>query len=299
MRKLTPAIGLVVLALLASGCGVAPGEAVSQDSAKLAAREARLAQKLSTRDSTNSGEPVALWVMPKALFEISGIALTPDQRMFGHNDERAAISEIDYRKGFVVKQFLVGKKNTIRGDFEAMSVVGDRFFLLTSKGEIFEFREGKAGERVDFTAHDTKLGKECEFEGLGFDPAINSLLLACKHVLSTELQGSMVIYRWNISEGVDKVSTLSIPIESAKGSNGWKDFEPSDITVDPAGNYVVIASQQQGMVVLTPAGVVVSSRSLPAGHEMAEGVAVTKDSILIISDEATKKPAAVTLYRWP
>ena len=30
----------------------------------------------------------------------------------------------------------------------------------------------------------------------------------------------------------------------------------------------------------------------------AEGVAITKDSILIISDEATSKPAAVTLYRW-
>jgi hypothetical protein len=27
-------------------------------------------------------------------------------------------------------------------------------------------------------------------------------------------------------------------------------------------------------------------------------VAVTRDNILIVSDEATQKPAAITLYRW-
>jgi hypothetical protein len=40
------------------------------------------------------------------------------------------------------------------------------------------------------------------------------------------------------------------------------------------------------------------AEALPTGHEQAEGVAVTPDGILIISDEATRTPAAITLYRW-
>jgi len=43
---------------------------------------------------------------------------------------------------------------------------------------------------------------------------------------------------------------------------------------------------------------VVRSEPLPGNHHQAEGVAVTKDSLLIISDEATSKPAAITVYRW-
>ena len=53
------------------------------------------------------------------------------------------------------------------------------------------------------------------------------------------------------------------------------------------------------MIEITPAGAVVFARPLPAGHPQAEGVAITKDSILIVSDEATSGPAIITLYKWP
>jgi hypothetical protein len=32
---------------------------------------------------------------------------------------------------------------------------------------------------------------------------------------------------------------------------------------------------------------------------MAEGVAITGDNILIISDEVSRSPSTITLYRWP
>jgi hypothetical protein len=53
------------------------------------------------------------------------------------------------------------------------------------------------------------------------------------------------------------------------------------------------------VLVITPDGAVVSVRSLPPGHDQPEGIAITADSILIVSDEAVRKPAAITLYRWP
>jgi uncharacterized protein YjiK len=52
------------------------------------------------------------------------------------------------------------------------------------------------------------------------------------------------------------------------------------------------------LVVLTPDGDVVRSEPLPGDHQQAEGVAITNDSLLVISDEANVKPAGITLYKW-
>ncbi len=84
------------------------------------------------------------------------------------------------------------------------------------------------------------------------------------------------------------------------GSNSWKELHPSDVSVDPAtGNYVLIAAQEQALIEITPLGEVVSAVALPGKHKQAEGVALTGDGILIVSDEATTRPASLTLYRWP
>jgi hypothetical protein len=97
------------------------------------------------------------------------------------------------------------------------------------------------------------------------------------------------------------LSKLVVPLgNSVLGSNGWKTLHPSDITLDPVtGNYVLLASLEKAMIEVTPAGEVVFVRLLARTHEQAEGVAITKDSILIISDEAKQSPAAITLYKWP
>jgi hypothetical protein len=43
----------------------------------------------------------------------------------------------------------------------------------------------------------------------------------------------------------------------------------------------------------------VRATPLPGKHGQAEGVALSPDGILIVSDEATKRSATLTLYRWP
>jgi len=37
---------------------------------------------------------------------------------------------------------------------------------------------------------------------------------------------------------------------------------------------------------------------LPGDHRQAEGIAITKDSLMIVSDEANVTPPKITLYRW-
>jgi len=84
------------------------------------------------------------------------------------------------------------------------------------------------------------------------------------------------------------------------GSNSWKGLHPSDIAVDPAtGHYVLVAAQEKALIEITPSGEVVRAIPLPGKHGQAEAVALTPDGILIIGDEATNRPAALTLYRWP
>jgi uncharacterized protein YjiK len=299
-------LGIAFVACLTSACRPADAAKGRGDSAELAKREARLERALAKRDSganadSDAAKPVARWIMPIDLAELSGFALLPDGRLLAHGDEHAKIYEIDYRRGVVLKEFALGKP-AVKGDFEAIASAGDRLYLLDSNGSLYEFREGKNGERVDYTTHDTKLGKECEFEGLAYDSTITSLLLACKHVHKKEFKDDVLIYRWPVTEGDHVLSELAVPLSSipkaVKSKKG--EFHPSDITLDPlTGNYIIISSLEKAILSITPAGQVVFARELRGEHDQAEAVAITRDSILIIGDEAARQPAAITLYRWP
>ncbi len=187
------------------------------------------------------------------------------------------------------------------GDFEGLAYAKDRFFLLASDGKLYEFREGEAEERVDYKVHDTRLGKECEFESVAYDSTANELILACKNVRKEKLKDKLVLYRYSLGDsGGAGISEFTVPMSETIGANRWKKLHPSDITVDPfSGNYVLVAGPEKALVVLTPTGAVVSSRPLGGRHPQAEGVAITRDGILIISDESVNAPATITLYRWP
>jgi uncharacterized protein YjiK len=295
-------VAVALVALLVAACRSADPEVrARRDSSELAAREARLDTALAHRDSGDAKTPVARWVMPRRLAEISGLALTADGRLLAHGDETGRVYEIDYRRGVLTKQFSVGHPE-VRGDFEAITVVDSSIYLLTSKGKLYQFREGKDGESVDYKVIETKLGNECEFEGLAYDPNLKSLLLACKHVYAKKLAGSLVIFRWKLGETGDAaLSTLAVPLAQVIGANQWARVRPSDITVDPkTGNYVLVASLERALIVLTPTGQVVSAGPLMGKHPQAEGVAITRDGILIVSDEAPHNggDGVVTLYRW-
>jgi hypothetical protein len=305
-RRVRSILGMVVVA---AGCGTqGRSTSSSPDSALLAQREARLRQKLDHPDSATDA-PIARWEMPEGLKEISGLVLTQDGRLLTHNDSRGKVFEVDYRRGALVKEFTLGPPDP-HADFEAITVVGDTVLLLASDGVLYQFAEGAKGQNVPYTIQDTGLGDRCEFEGLAYDSTAKSLLLACKKVYDKALKDSLVIFRWPIAPAKDTTKTkarkpdvkpvyLAVPMARIIGSNDWTDLHPSDITIDPFnGNYVLIASREKVLFEITPAGAVVFARPLPPGHEQAEGVAITRDSILIISDEAKSGPALITLYRW-
>jgi uncharacterized protein YjiK len=307
-RRLRVAALLGILAI-ADGCDSATRhDSSAPDSALLAQREARLEQKLAHPDS-DVAAPLARWQLPESLQEISGLALTADGRLLTHGDSRGRVFQVDYRRGTVVKEFTLGNP-VAHADFESITTVGDTVMLLASDGILYQFAEGGNGKSVEYTTQDTGLGDKCEFEGLAYDATLKALLLACKKVHDKALKDSLIVYRWPLAPAKDtgkakskkndqKFSYLAVPLARIIGSNDWTELHPSDITIDPFnGNYVLIASREKALFEITPGGAVVFARPLPPGHEQAEGVAITRDSILIISDEAKGGPAVITLYRW-
>jgi uncharacterized protein YjiK len=290
---------LSVCLLAASGCGSRDLSEVER-SPTAVAREKRLEKSLGDHNAALAGRPLARWVLPAALREISGLALTQDGRLLSQGDEMGEISEIDYRRGILAKHFFIGEK-AVKGDFEGITVAGSSLFMLTSTGKLYQFREGANEKRVPYSMVETGLKSECEFEGLAFDPAINSLLFACKHIHEKNVHDAIIIFRWSLAgDSTARLSKLTVAVGDALRANNWKSLHPSDITIDPqTGNYVLVASLENALIEISPAGELLSARPLPGSHQQAEGVAITKDSILIVSDEAKEGPAVVTLYKWP
>jgi uncharacterized protein YjiK len=284
-----------------------PGVAACRDTPKAraaelqkiaAARKQELARRIATADAApEMALPLAMWIMPPQLREISGLALTSRGTVLTHDDNSGRVSEIDPKTGILVKAFsLIGNQ---KEDFEAITIAGNDIYLMASDGKLFRFREGADGQQVQFMMFDTGLGKKCEFESLAYEADSTRLVMVCKRILDKQAPKELVLYRMPLPLNRATFSVIHVPLKQVVGSNKWKNFRPSDITIDPfTRNYVIIASREKGLLVLTPDGDVVRSEPLPGDHRQPEGVAITKDSILLISDEANVKPAAITLYKW-
>lgn len=291
--------GLVLL-LCAMPCVAACRDTPKARAAELqqiaAVRQAELAKRIKAANA-NDALPVAMWIMPPLLREISGLTLTSRGTVFTHDDNSGRVSEINPKTGILVKSFSL--RDNQKEDFEAITIAGDDIYLMASDGKLFKFREGADGQQVNFLMFDTGLGKVCEFESLAYEADSTRLVMVCKRILDKSAPKELVIYRLPLPLNRATFSIVQVPIKQVVGSNKWKGFRPSDITIDPfTRNYVIIASHEKGLIVVTPDGDVVRSEPLPGDHRQPEGVAITSDSLLLISDEANVKPAAITLYKW-
>jgi hypothetical protein len=281
---------LILAGVLASACTFDSGRAARRDSSVLAERAGRFDASARGGDSGTT-TPLARWDLPKGLREISGLTMTADDRLFAHDDNVGVVYQIDFRRGVIVKQFYVGDP-AVQGDFEAIAVAEDRFYLLTSDGMLYRFPEGADNARVAVSEVNTRLGQHCEFEGMTYEPGSRSLLLACKTVYQKTLEKAVLIYRWPLPDG-EPLDRIVVP----PGELGDKKLNPTDIAIHPeTGNYMLI-TQEYRLVELRPDGTVVSVRDLSDRFHQPEGLAITRDGFVLISDEAGPRPASITTFR--
>lgn len=256
-----------------------------------------LAACQSEQPASGAASDVLQWSLPAKLREISGLALTSDQRLLAVADEEAIVYEIDYRNGSLVKAFAVGEP-TVRGDFEGIAIVGDKVWLVDSDGRLFSFVEGNDGERVAYERINTGLADECEFEGLTADRESTRLLLLCKE--SRKKKKGLRIFEW-LASGENNQQPVEIDLPDGKlgKSVGEKQVHPSGIAIDPvSGNRIVLAARERAVFELTADGELIGviMRLDARRHQQPEGIAITGDGRLLIADEANSRPATLTSY---
>jgi uncharacterized protein YjiK len=294
--------GFLLLAGLApcvAACRETPQAKAAQVREVQATRKQEFATRLAFADANPAKPvPVAKWIMPPELREISGLALTTRGTVLTHDDNIGRVYEIDPKTGILLKGFSL--EGGVRGDFEAITIAGTDVYLLRSNGKIYKFKEGADASQVPYSVYDSGLGKGCEFESMAYEADSSRLLLVCKKFLDKKAPKELLIYHVPLPLGdPSAITAMQVPIKDVIGKNTWKNFHPSDINIDPiTKNYVIVASKEKGLIVVTPDGEVVRSEPLPGDHRQPEGVAITPDSILLVSDEANVKSPAITLYRW-
>jgi len=234
------------------------------------------------------------WLLPDQLREVSGLALTDDGRLLAVADESAAVYELDYDSGRVLKVFAFGKP-VVRGDFEGIAVQDGRIWLMTSDGDLYVGEEGGDGEQVPFERHATGIGRDCELEGLVADHTDRSLLLLCKN---GRKQGRLRIHRWSEEDG--HTGDLKLPEKDMEEAVGRRKVRPSGLAIDPSnGDFLVVAAGQYAVFRVTRDGRLddVIMRLDPRRHRQAEGIEITGDGRMLIADEGDGGRARLAVYR--
>ncbi len=240
------------------------------------------------------------WKLPKRLREISGLALTPDERLLAVADEKAIVYELDYQEGKIIKSFALGDP-PVRADFEGIAVLGDTIWLMTSDGLLFAAAEGADGRSVPYQKYDTDHGDYCELEGLAQDRATTTLLLVCKQTKSKH--DDLMIFEWSASiDGIEHNRDVAVPEALIIGIIDKKRISPSGIAVDPQTGERVLVTARQGVLARLTADGVLSEAILlkkKGRHKQAEGIEMTRDGRLLIADEGGGGRARLAVYSAP
>lgn len=291
----------MIAAIVAAACDAAP-DAPAPDGAP---PSASVVVGIDREDTTMSPVPSFLdaydfenriWYhdLPGRLEEISGLAFTVDGRLFAHDDERGRLHEIDPASAEVGKRFDVGD-DLVRGDFEGLVIVEDRFFLVTSGAWLYEFREGEDREDVAYRVSDLGLGDGCEVEGLDYDPDLDALLLACKTTLPD--RDVVVIHRVPMKPGAPPLPDLTVSRIDLGARGIDRSFAPSGVAVTPLGTVLLLSGRHDALIEVDREGRLITGVNLRAGrHPQSEGLAIGPDATIYISDEKNGKEPRLTAY---
>ncbi len=233
------------------------------------------------------------WRLPDRLHEISGLAVSPDGRLFGHDDEIGVIYEID--SGEIVKWFAVGEP-IVTGDFEGLTITPEgEFWLITSTGRLYRFREGADHANVTYERFNAHTEDVCEIEGVAHWATAQSLILACKRIYDRDMEDRAALRTWRL--GDPSTTAWGEASDAYAAAARVRRFEPSEVTIDPqTGRILVLAANSGALVELSPEGEIVSARALSSRHNQAEGAAVLPDGSLVIADEGGNDQALLSRY---
>ncbi len=288
-------VGIVIvisLALIAISCGSKEkGKSKSENNKNTSLKLDDSLSSLSKYDLAST-DPKFI-PLTSELREISGIVSTPEGRLFAHNDESSMVYEISSADGRIVKRFAAGKP-ALRDDFEDIEFVAGTFYMVNSKGDIIEFKEAGDGEYSDIVKHKTPLSASYDVEGICYDDATNSLLLACKGFSGEQGSDDKAVFSFSLAD-----KNLSDKPRFVINSNEvGKDFSPSGIRKNPVtGTFYLISSTGNSIIELSKDGKLIGKSKLNGKvHEQPEGITFLPDNSLLISNEGKSGKGYIVIY---
>ena len=190
----------------------------------------------------------------------------------------------------------------MRGDFEAIAVVGRQVILTTSDGVLYAGREGRDGESVPYVTQATGVGRDCEIEGMAYEAAGRALLFACKVPRTRALVGHLAVLRWSLDrKALDPRPWIFVRlVRHHRGTSTARRFIHRSCSGSRAAATTWCCPAHAARDRGDHRGRQASWRwagFAARDHRQAEGLAFAADGALLISDEGAGRRGTVTVYR--
>lgn len=229
-------------------------------------------------------EPSLKVELSKELMEISGIAWY-EGSIACVQDELGVAFLLNPSSGEVLSKI----KFALPGDFEAIEVVGNQFYALTSSGTIFSFTNNSLTDPVIIK---TPLSWKNDAEGIAFDETNNRLLILCKE--NGSLDGKKTSYKsvfaYDLSsQKLEKEPVIKLSIDELREFKDFNKYKPSDLAFDPLTcDLYILSSVGKAVVVLNPEYEIKSVKKLSGKiFHQPEGICFDPQGNLYISNEGS------------
>jgi uncharacterized protein YjiK len=234
--------------------------------------------------------------LPVELREVSGLALTPNNTLLAHNDESMALYELNIQTGEVLAS-LKDSNPVSQADYEGITLVRDQVLLVSSKGNFV-----RASYPLKTTSKgnwSSRLGDNCEIEGLTYRLHDNGLVAVCKKIKDKESKREVRLLTVFPGSSTSDLQELSVILPD-KDDEGVKQFSGSGVIYHEAlGRYLVLSSNNRVIAEISEGGKLLGLSELKKKvHPQPEGIELSADLELFIANEGSKKkPGTLVVYK--
>ena len=237
----------------------------------------------------------------KVLNEISGISYNPnDSSLLAISDSKKKVFEINLKR-----LRLRDYSNEIIGpdqDLEDIVNLEDSIYILSSKGQIYEYTRGKRDSAIIKSYMMNAEGKN-DFETLYYDSVARGLVILCKSCAADKGKQQRSAYRFDLNtKQFDTTAFYNISTAEVKKMMKDEDakFDPSAAAINPIDKKLYILSSAGNLLVIADShGKLISGYNLnPDDHPQAEGIAFAPNGDMYITNEGKYGKPTLQLFKY-
>lgn len=236
------------------------------------------------------------WEMPEILHEVSGIAYLSKSQMAAVQDEKGIIYIYNLVTKKIDREIEFGKN----GDYEGITMLGNKAYILRSDAYIFEIEDITAKEPV-VKEYELPLKGDYDFEGITYDKKFNRLLLAFKDENPEKEKDYKTIFQFDLQqkklldEPVYKITYDNPLFKELRNFKTDKVFKPSEIGIHPkTGDIYILDGKSSQLLILDSNW---KEKQLyvfdPNVFNQPEGMTFSPEGKIYISNEGGFSPANI------